>query len=40
MLHSFRLEFNHPITGKEMQLEAKLPEYFDDVLKKLRKGEF
>jgi len=36
MLHSFRLEFNHPITGKELKLEAKLPEYFENVLKKLR----
>ncbi len=37
MLHSFRLEFKHPITGKEMKLEAKLPEYFEEVLESLRK---
>ena len=36
MLHSMRLEFTHPITGKEMKLEAKLPEYFEEVLKSLR----
>ena len=36
MLHSSRLDFTHPITGKKMSLEAKLPEYFEDVLNKLR----
>jgi 23S rRNA pseudouridine1911/1915/1917 synthase len=36
MLHSFRLEFKHPITGKEMRLEAPLPQYFEDVLNTLR----
>lgn len=35
MLHSKRLEFKHPITGKNMILEAKLPDYFEAVLKKL-----
>ncbi len=39
MLHSFRLEFKHPITGKEMELEAKLPEYFEDVLNTLRNSK-
>lgn len=37
MLHSSRLEFCHPITGKQMQLEAPLPEYFQDVLEQCRK---
>ncbi len=37
MLHSYRLEFKHPISGKEMKLEAKLPEYFEKVLETLRK---
>lgn len=37
MLHSQRLEFVHPRTGKKMELEAKLPEYFDEVLDNLRK---
>lgn len=36
MLHSMRLEFKHPVTGKEMKLEAKIPEYFENVLKELR----
>ena len=35
MLHSKSLDFKHPITGKEMHLEAKLPEYFEEVLEKL-----
>ena len=35
MLHSTILEFKHPITGKQMYLEAKLPQYFQDILKKL-----
>ncbi len=37
MLHSYKLEFVHPITKENMSLEAKLPEYFEDVLDKLRK---
>ena len=37
MLHSSRLEFKHPITGKEMKLEAPLPEYFEEVLVELKK---
>ena len=39
MLHSFRLEFKHPITEEEMKLEAKLPKYFEDVIDILRKQE-
>ena len=35
MLHSKSLDFKHPITGKEMHLEARLPEYFEKVLEKL-----
>ena len=35
MLHAKFLEFKHPITGKEMKLEAPLPEYFEEVLEKL-----
>lgn len=37
MLHSAKLEFVHPTTGKKMNLKAKLPEYFEEVLKKVRK---
>ena len=36
MLHSSKLEFVHPKTGEKMNLEAKLPEYFESVLKELR----
>ena len=36
MLHAHRLEFEHPITGKTMCLEAALPEYFANVLLNLR----
>ena len=32
-LHSKSLKFKHPITGKEMYLEAKLPKYYEDLLK-------
>ena len=35
MLHSKKLEFKHPITGKDLSLEAKLPEYFENILNKL-----
>ena len=31
-LHAKRLEFSHPITGKEMQIEAPLPEYFEKII--------
>lgn len=35
MLHSTILEFKHPVTGKEMHLEAPLPKYFKDILNEL-----
>lgn len=35
MLHSQKLEFIHPITNKELSLEAPLPTYFMDILNKL-----
>lgn len=38
MLHSMKLEFKHPRTNKEMKLEAKLPEYFEEVLMQLREN--
>lgn len=37
MLHAKSLDFKHPITGKEMHLEAELPEYFKQVLEKIEK---
>lgn len=32
MLHAKSLDFKHPITGKQMHLEADLPEYFKTIL--------
>ena len=34
-LHAKELEFKHPITGKEMKLEAPIPEYLEQILQKL-----
>lgn len=34
-LHAKALDFKHPITQKEIHLEAPLPEYFRDILNKL-----
>ena len=34
-LHAKSLEFEHPITKKKMYLEAKVPEYFNIILKEL-----
>ena len=34
-LHAKQLEFKHPITEKEMKLEAELPEYFEKILQQL-----
>ena len=39
MLHSRYLEFDHPVTGKRLKLEAPLPEYFEEVLKELDGGQ-
>ena len=36
-LHAKSLKFKHPVTGKEMFIEAPLPEYFENVLQELRK---
>ena len=36
MLHAKILEFKHPITGQKLRLEAPLPEYFNEVLNKLK----
>ncbi len=35
MLHSSKLTFKHPITNKEINLEAELPTYFKKILKEL-----
>ncbi len=31
-LHAKSIKFKHPITGKEMLIEAKLPKYFEDII--------
>ena len=36
LLHAFRLTLTHPRTGTEMSFDAPLPDYFQDVLDKLR----
>ena len=35
MLHAHKLEVMHPITNKHMELTAPLPQYFEEILKKL-----
>ena len=39
MLHARYLKFKHPITGKELSLEAPIPDYFEEVLQKLKNRE-
>ena len=34
-LHARKLEFKHPITNKEMKLEAPIPEYFKNIINEL-----
>ena len=36
MLHAAKLKFKHPSTEEEINVEAPLPEYFEQVLEKLR----
>ena len=38
-LHAGLLGFEHPITGKYIEKEAPLPEYFEALIEKLRKIE-
>ena len=38
MLHAWKIKFMHPITGKEMKIEAPLPPYFKDVLQNSKSG--
>ena len=37
LLHAFKLELTHPSTGERMTFEAKIPDYFEKVLEKIRK---
>ncbi len=36
-LHAKNLGFIHPTTGEYMEFDSQLPEYFQDILDKLRK---
>lgn len=36
LLHAYKLELTHPTTGKRLSFECKLPEYFEEVLNKLK----
>ena len=38
-LHAKKLKFKHPITNKEMILEAELPEYFKEIIEELKINE-
>lgn len=38
MLHSYKLEFVHPISGEKLEFVAPLPKYFTDVLDELEKN--
>ena len=35
-LHAKSLDFTHPITGKMIHVEARMPKYFDDILNALK----
>ena len=37
VLHAGVLGFEHPITGEYMEFKAELPEYFNNILERLRK---
>ena len=38
-LHAKSLEFTHPSSGQKMYLEAKLPEYFENILEDLERSK-
>ncbi len=39
LLHSYKLEFNHPVTDEFLKFSIPLPDYFENILKKLRHTE-
>lgn len=39
MLHAKQIEFKHPSTGKQMKIEAPVPDYFNEIIEKLNQGE-
>ena len=36
MLHAYKLEFIHPVTGKEMIIKSEIPKDFSEVLEKIK----
>ena len=38
LLHSKEIKFVHPVSGAEMSFESELPDYFANVLSKLKKA--
>lgn len=36
LLHAAKLQFIHPTTGEKVEFESKLPDYFENILKKLK----
>lgn len=38
LLHAYKISFTHPTTGKFMEFCAPIPDYFEEVLQKCRKG--
>lgn len=38
MLHAGIIGFIHPVTGEYMEFDSELPQYFQDILERLRKG--
>ena len=39
-LHARSLKFKHPITGENLNLEAPLPDYFNEVMDKLENRKY
>lgn len=37
LLHAYKLELNQPTTGERMSFDAPLPQYFTNIIKKLKK---
>jgi len=37
-LHAKSLKFKHPITEKQLYIEAELPEYFEKIISELKEG--
>lgn len=40
LLHAYKLQFNHPASGEQVEFCAPLPDYFEKVLKKLNLDNF